>query len=287
MEKLSDVFTKEYLKRLDSLCLHMKGKLSVGGYSGARKAKAQGNSLEFSDYREYVAGDDLRRIDWNNYARFQKMYMKIFLEEKQAVINLFIDQSLSMTAGKKALYSKALAGSVAYIALKNMDKVNFFSWSEGIQNKKLNMQAGQSFAQAVQFLEELEQNGETSFTKTIKQCSGLPLGRGISILFSDLLTEDDWKEGIKLLQHKKQEVILVWVLAKEEVSPQVRGAIRMVDQETKQARDLEVTADVLKSYEKALQSYEAEIREFCKKRDVTFVKVIEDMPLLKVVSSMM
>ena len=168
-----------------------------------------------------------------------------------------------------------------------MDKVNFFSWSEGIQNKKLNMQAGQSFAQAVQFLEELEQNGETSFTKTIKQCSGLPLGRGISILFSDLLTEDDWKEGIKLLQHKKQEVILVWVLAKEEVSPQVRGAIRMVDQETKQARDLEVTADVLKSYEKALQSYEAEIREFCKKRDVTFVKVIEDMPLLKVVSSMM
>ena len=287
MEKLSDDFTKEYLKRLDSLCLHMKGKLSVGGYSGARKAKAQGNSLEFSDYREYVAGDDLRRIDWNNYARFQKMYMKIFLEEKQAVINLFIDQSLSMTAGKKALYSKALAGSVAYIALKNMDKVNFFSWSEGIQNKKLNMQAGQSFAQAVQFLEELEQNGETSFTKTIKQCSGLPLGRGISILFSDLLTEDDWKEGIKLLQHKKQEVILVWVLAKEEVSPQVRGAIRMVDQETKQARDLEVTADVLKSYEKALQSYEAEIREFCKKRDVTFVKVIEDMPLLKVVSSMM
>lgn len=287
MEKLSDVFTKEYLKRLDSLCLHMKGKLSVGGYSGARKAKAQGNSLEFSDYREYVAGDDLRRIDWNNYARFQKMYMKIFLEEKQAVINLFIDQSLSMTAGKKTLYSKALAGSVAYIALKNMDKVNFFSWSEGIQNKKLNMQAGQSFAQAVQFLEELEQNGETSFTKTIKQCSGLPLGRGISILFSDLLTEDDWKEGIKLLQHKKQEVILVWVLAKEEVSPQVRGAIRMVDQETKQARDLEVTADVLKSYEKALQSYEAEIREFCKKRDVTFVKVIEDMPLLKVVSSMM
>ena len=287
MEKLSDVFTKEYLKRLDSLCLHMKGKLSVGGYSGARKAKAQGNSLEFSDYREYAVGDDLRRIDWNNYARFQKMYMKIFLEEKQAVINLFIDQSLSMTAGKKAFYSKALAGSVAYIALKNMDKVNFFSWSEGIQNKKLNMQAGQSFAQAVQFLEELEQNGETSFTKTIKQYNGLPLGRGISILFSDLLTEDDWKEGIKLLQHKKQEVILVWVLAKEEVSPQVRGAIRMVDKETKQARDLEVTADVLKSYEKALQSYEAEIREFCKKRDVTFVKVVEDMPLLKAVSSMM
>ena len=109
-----------------------------------------------------------------------------------------------MTAGKKALYSKALAGSVAYIALKNMDKVNFFSWSEGIQNKKLNMQAGQSFAQAVQFLEELEQNGETSFTKTIKQCSGLPLGRGISILFSDLLTEDDWKEGISYCSIKSK-----------------------------------------------------------------------------------
>ena len=80
MEKLSDVFTVQYLKRLDALFLHMKGKLSTGGYSGARKAKAQGNALEFSDYREYVLGDDLRRIDWNNYARFQKLYMKIFLE---------------------------------------------------------------------------------------------------------------------------------------------------------------------------------------------------------------
>ena len=287
MEKLSDVFTVQYLKRLDALFLHMKGKLSTGGYSGARKAKAQGNALEFSDYREYVLGDDLRRIDWNNYARFQKLYMKIFLEEKQATINLWIDQSLSMTEGKKALYSKALAGSVAYIALKNMDKVNFFSWSDGIQSKKLNIQTGQPFIEAVRFLEDLKQGGETSFTKAIGQCSALPLGRGVSIVFSDLLTEDHWKEAVKLLQHKTQEVILVWLLATEEQSPQIRGAIRMVDKETKQSRDLEITAEVLKSYQKALQGYEAEIREFCKKRDVMFVKIVDSMPLLKAVYALL
>ena len=112
MENLNDVFTKQYFTKLEALCLNMKQKLGVDGYSGARKAKAQGNSLEFSDYREYAMGDDLRRIDWNSYARFEKLYMKVFLEEKQATINLFLDSSNSMSESKKALYSKALMASV-------------------------------------------------------------------------------------------------------------------------------------------------------------------------------
>lgn len=169
MENLNDIFTKEYFTKLETFALHMRQKLDIGGYSGARKAKAQGNSLEFSDYREYRIGDDLRRIDWNSYARFEKLYMKIFLEEKQASINLFVDSSNSMSEGNKSLYSKGLAASIAYIALKNMDKVNLFGWSDGLQQKKLNTHTSNQFMDVVQFLNELEQKGKTSFTKTIKE----------------------------------------------------------------------------------------------------------------------
>ncbi len=283
MENLNDVFTKEYFTKLEALSLNMKNKLGVGGYSGARKAKAQGNSLEFSDYRDYAIGDDLRRIDWNSYARFEKLYMKVFLEEKQATINLFLDSSHSMSDSAKALYGKSLAASIAYVALKNMDKVNLFCWGDGIQQKKLNTQSSSRFAEVVQFLNDIGQSGQTSFTKTIKECGSLHLGRGISLVFSDFLTEDNWKESIKLLQYKKQEVILVWVLSKEDVLPSQRGSIRLVDKETNEARDLELTEEVLKNYQKAVEGYEAEIKEFCKKRGIGFVKAVDDMPLLKVV----
>lgn len=287
MENLNDVFTKDYFTKLETFRLNMKNKLAMGGYSGARKAKAQGNSLEFSDYRDYAIGDDLRRIDWNSYARFEKLYMKVFLEEKQATINLFLDSSNSMSESTKALYAKSLAASISYVALKNMDKVNLFCWGDGIQQKKLNTQSGNRFAEVVQFLNDIKQNGQTSFTKTIQECASLHLGRGISFVFSDFFTEDNWKESIKLLQYKKQEVILVWVLSRQDVSPQQRGSFRLVDIETNEARDLELTDEILKNYQKAVEGYEAEIKDFCKKRGIGFVKAIDDMPLLKVVHTIL
>ena len=116
------------------------------------------------------------------------------------------------------------------------------------------------------------------------QTCALPiyLGRGVSVVFSDLLTEDNWKEAIKLLQYQKQEVVLVWVLSKEDIFPEQRGSIRLVDKETSEKRDLELTEQMLKDYQKAVENYEAEIKEFCKKRGIIFVKAIDDMPLLKV-----
>ena len=282
MENLNDVFTRQYFTKLEALCFNIRQKLGIDGYSGARKAKAQGNSLEFSDCREDTIGDDLRRIDWNSYARFEKLYMKVFLEEKQATINLFLDSSNSMSESKKALYSKALMASVAYVALKNMDKVNLYCWGDGLQQKKLNTQSSNRFMEVVQFLNQIEQSGQTSFTKTIRECAGLHLGRGVSVVFSDLLTEDNWKEAIKLLQYQKQEVVLVWVLSKEDIFPEQRGSIRLVDKETSEERDLELTEQMLKDYQKAVENYEAEIKEFCKKRGIIFVKAIDDMPLLKV-----
>ena len=99
--------------------------------------------------------------------------------------------------------------------------------------------------------------------------------------------EDNWKESMKLLQYKKQEIVLVWVLGQQDIMPSQKGSFRLVDKETGETRDLELTADVLKNYQKALESYEADIREFCKKRGIIFVKAVEDMPLLKVLYNML
>lgn len=90
MRTLQEIFTKEYLLQLEKLCVSLRQRFSVEGHSGARKSHAKGSSLEFSDFREYIMGDDLRRVDWNSYGRFGKLYEKIFMEEKQPLWVSFV-----------------------------------------------------------------------------------------------------------------------------------------------------------------------------------------------------
>ena len=130
MEDLKAIFTKEYIAKLERLSIGLTERLGAVGYSGGRKSSAKGSSLEFSDFREYIPGDDLRRVDWNGYGRFDKLYLKLFLEEKQAAVNLFLDTSKSMDFGGKAVMAKALAASLAYIAAGGGDRTQIFAFSE-------------------------------------------------------------------------------------------------------------------------------------------------------------
>ncbi|MDP4178692.1 MAG: DUF58 domain-containing protein, partial [Bacillota bacterium] len=92
------IFDTEFLKKLDSIALNANITMSEGS-SGSRKSKSKGSSVEFSDYREYTAGDDFRRVDWNAYGRFDRLFVKLFMEEREALINIFIDSSKSMNYG--------------------------------------------------------------------------------------------------------------------------------------------------------------------------------------------
>jgi len=110
---------------------------------------------------------------------------------------------------------------------------------------------------------------------------GMSTGRGISVIISDFFSEDGWEEAVKRLQFQKQEVLLIWVLSPEEEKPTQRGAVQLVDRETGETLDVEITQGVLAAYEKAREAYEAELRNFCKKRGVGFVKLSDNTPLLQ------
>lgn len=283
MERLNEIMTKEYLAKLDRLVLSMQGKLQQQGYSGARKSNAKGSSLEFSDYREYTAGDDLRRVDWNSYGRFERLYLKLFMEEKQAVISIFLDSSASMGEEEKFVYAKAVAASLAYISLQNMDKVNLMTWSEGILEKKQNIQSKNRFLEMMQFLQGVRGSGKTSFSKTISEFCANTSERGISIIISDFLTEEKWEEAIQKLQYHKQEVLLIWILSEDEREPSWRGNLRLKDTETGEYQDLEMTQGMLDAYQKELAKYEAKIREFCRKRQIRMFQISEKDSLLKTI----
>lgn len=285
MKTLQDIFTKEYLMQLERLSFTLRQRMSVDGYSGARKSNAKGSSLEFSDFREYISGDDLRRVDWNGYARFGKLYVKLFLEEKQAEINIFLDGSLSMEQDGKFLQAKAIAASIAYIALCGGDRVNFFLWNEGISVEKRGIARRDSFLELLLLLERLEPAGKSNPVRAGLLCGRL--GRGISVMISDFFTEGSPEETMRVLRGKKQEVIFVQMLSAAEVLPTAGGAVRLVDAETAEACDLELTADVLAAYEKALREHKAALGEMCSKYGAGFYSLTENSPLLAAIKQIL
>jgi uncharacterized protein (DUF58 family) len=284
MEHLNELISKEYLAKLDRLVLSIREKLSQQGYSGTRKSLAKGNSLEFSDFREYTAGDDLRRVDWNSYSRLDRLYLKLFMEEKQATVSLFLDNSASMGMEKKMIYAKALAASLSYITLQSMDKLNILSWNQGLNAKKTHVHNKTRFLEIIHFLDGIQAFGETNLSKSIHEFCKQPLVRGVSIVISDFLSEENWEESIKLLQYQKQDVIFIWILSAEEKEPTLQGNIRLQDVETNAAWDMEITNSILTAYQKELSRYEAYLKELCKKKNVRFFSVVEGEPLLNVIT---
>ena len=120
------------LRRLEAFALVLRAR-SIGGSGGLRRSQSFGASVEFSDFREYAPGDDLRRLDWNAYARFDKLFLKLFLEEQQSCLRIALDASASMESGTpdKWRFACKLAAILAYISLLRYDRVALFTLSGG------------------------------------------------------------------------------------------------------------------------------------------------------------
>ncbi len=285
---LKDILTNKYLSKLEVLDMAVKKRLASAPASGARKSSAKGSSLEFSDFREYAQGDDLRRVDWNGYARFGRLYTKLFNEERQASVNIIIDGSQSMRFYKdKWEYAAAFAASVSYIALNNSDMVNIFITNGTEIEKCIGLVSKQSFTKAVKFL-DIDRNGSiTRLNESIKKLSYERLGDGITVVISDFFSEDGYDSAVKFLRSKKQAVNMVQILDKQEAMPQERGNVRLIDSETCGTRELELTNELLDRYTHALDTFRAEIREFAIKNETGFYAFDTSMPLIAVVGEIL
>src|SRR5687768_956520 len=132
-EKSGQLLSSEFMARLDQLDL-MSRKLLAGKMKGERRSKRRGQSVEFADYRNYVVGDDLRFIDWNIYARLERLFLKLFLEEEDLSLYILVDVSKSCDYGtpNKAFYLKQVAASLAYVGLVNYNRVHLLAVADGV-----------------------------------------------------------------------------------------------------------------------------------------------------------
>lgn len=253
---------KSFLNKLNRLKLNYN--LSINkGYSGGRKSKAKGSSSEFSDFREYIHGDDFRKIDWNAYGRFEKLYIKEFMEEREILVNIFLDTSKSMDFGQpqKSLLLKNLAMAFSYVSLNNLDRINLY-YQEGKSLKESGYLNGKnSLSKVIGILDNLEFNSSTDMFTLI---SKRPYKPGISIIISDLFS-DEFQDAFKYLTYMKQKIIVIHLLDKKELKPDFIGDLSLIDSETLVDNDISINGAILNSYEKTLQSFIQSIKEVTKK----------------------
>ncbi|MCM8711784.1 DUF58 domain-containing protein [Clostridium sp. SYSU_GA19001] len=276
------IFDSEFLKKLDNIALNAKITMNEGA-AGGRKSKAKGSSVEFSDFREYSIGDDFRRIDWNAYGRFERLFVKLFMEEREAIVNIFIDCSKSMDFGspKKCLTALKLSGVLSFLALNNLDRVCINQIKGTVLNQSNSVTGKNMFYRCLDFLQKTEFSGETNINGCLKRKD--IKARGISIIISDFFSKDGMEEGIKYLLYKNQQVILIHVLSPEELKPEIYGQVRLVDSESGEGRNLTITPTILKHYEKNLNLFINNIKSFSNKLGVTYIQVSSEDKIEKII----
>ena len=253
-----------FFDKLSRLRLAMGHKASMN-LTGNRKSVQKGSSMEFSDFREYMPGDDIRRIDWNAYGRLDRFYVKEYMEEKEAVVSILIDTSASMDYGanKKSDLACLLAAAFAYLGINNMDRV----WLYDMQKMQSPFSASggkRALSQITTWLEQLSFDGIVAIDEVIRQ---LPAkGPGITILISDFLqeslldhTQETLGKLLRFLDYRKQKTILLQVLAAEELSVELTGTRNLIDMENQSTLRLTLDTKSIQAYEKALQEFLTQI----------------------------
>jgi len=260
---MSQLFDSTFLHKIQQLALNARFILD-GNSAGNRKSRSKGSSVEFSDYREYTPGDDFRRVDWNAYGRFEKLFIKLFMEEREAPVTIFLDVSKSMDWGEpnKTIASRRLAAALAYISLTNFDRVSMACIDEDIQQMCKDVRGKNFFYKVTNVLENIQYTGGSHIQKAIESCH-LQSGRGITVLISDFFTQGCFHELLKYLIYKKQTVYVCHILSPQETMPSVNESVKLVDSETGETMDITVTPQLLNSYGKALNNFRSQIEQAC------------------------
>src|SRR5881275_588703 len=178
----------KFLARLEQLEL-VSRKIFLGRMKGERRSKKKGQSVEFADYRNYVIGDDLRFLDWNLYARLDRLFLRLFMEEEDLHFYVLIDNSLSMDFGSptKLHYAKQIAAALGFIGLVNLDRVVVEAFNERLTQTMPPLRGRRSLWRLMDFLQKVEPAGPSDLKRALRSFSLKCSGKGIVVLLSDFM----------------------------------------------------------------------------------------------------
>jgi uncharacterized protein (DUF58 family) len=276
------IFDESTLRKLNQLTL-VASRVRVGAIKGERRSSRRGGSVEFADYRDYTPGDDLRRLDWNIYARLERPFIKLLEEEEDLAVHILLDGSRSMDWGEgdshKFTYALRLAAGLGAIALATGDSLTIGF----LQGARVTDEFGPARGQAAltrlfRFLESLEAGGETDLNRSMREYAILPRRPGLVILLSDLFAPDGYESGLRNLMGRGHEAVVLHILSPDELDPPLAGDLQLLDVETNLTQDVSLDGGLREQYRARVRAWIHAAQTDCRKRGIRYLEMTTDRP---------
>jgi uncharacterized protein (DUF58 family) len=270
-------FEDDFLRKLEYL--NVVSRKSFAGQNRAdRLARKRGRGLEFADHRQYSAGDDFRHIDWKAYKRLNRLLLRLFDEEQDLPIYLFIDSSLSMREPAKFDQARRVAAALCYIGLAHLDRVTILPFGGGLGNETVPGRGKGRIFRVFELLERMQADGVTDLRESFKQFAGRTRQRGLAVVISDFLDPKGFDNGLKVLASMGHDVFVVHVASEADRNPGALGEARFVDVETGELRDVEVTPVLAEAYAAAWAAHAHEVEHFCGRYNLGYIRADAEAP---------
>ena len=270
------LLSPDFMHRLERLDV-MSRKILRGKMQGERRSKKRGQSVEFADYRNYVVGDDLRFIDWNLYARLDRLFLRLFMEEEDLSVSVVLDITASMNTGEpnKLLYAKRVAAALGYIGLVKYNRVNVYAFSGVIEDHIQRLRGRRPIPRLLEFLDQQQpQSTPGNLVNVCKRLSLLQRQPGVVVIISDFFDKGELDDALRYLADPKHDVYAIQLLSPQEVDPSaggVLGDLRLRDIEDGDIAEVSASPALLKRYKANLQAYCQFVREQCLRRGIAYM----------------
>jgi uncharacterized protein (DUF58 family) len=277
-QRPDDLLDPQFLARLEQLAIVSK-KVFAGQLKGEKRSSKRGTSVEFADYRNYSSGDDLRYIDWNTYARLEKLFLKLFIEEEDLHVYLLLDCSRSMAYGTPAKieYARRAVAALGYIGLVNYDRVTVTAFSDA---PKLNIGPYRGRPHVMQFFRDLERvqaEGQTRFGPCLKEFSLRTKRPGVLVLISDFF-DPAYEEGLRALLSRRFQISIIHLFDDAELAPGFVGDLKLIDAETGEEREISISPSLLREYQKAVDTFCGGLQSFCGRYGMDYIRATTSLP---------
>jgi uncharacterized protein (DUF58 family) len=278
------LLSPEFLARLEQLEL-VSRKIFMGRMKGERRSKRKGQSVEFADYRNYVIGDDLRFLDWNLFARLDRLFIRLFMEEEDLHFYVLLDNSLSMDFGTptKLHYARQIAAALSFIGLVNMDRVVIEAFNERLTQSMPAARGRHSLWRVMGFLQKIEPAGPSNLKRALRSFSLKCSGKGIVVLLSDFMDKDGYEDALRYLVARQLDIYVIQILSQEEIEPEIVGDLKLVDIEDDDVAEVTVSGPLLKRYKQNLAAYRAKLNEFCARCGISCLFTSNQVPFERLV----
>jgi uncharacterized protein (DUF58 family) len=288
------LLSPELLAQLERLELVTR-KIFRGRMKGERRSKRKGQSVEFADFRNYVVGDDLRTLDWNLYARLDKLIIKLFMEEEDLHFYALIDASMSMDFGTptKLQYAKQLAAALGFIGLVRADRIRIETIGQPAAHRSPVLRGRHNVWRMLQQLDTITPSepgrlgpgarAADHLAQGVKNFCLRNPGKGVLVLISDLMDKDGYESALRYLVSQEMDCYVIHLLSQEELQPEIKGDLTLVDCEDGDHAEITVSAPLLAKYHHTLNAFTRGAQEFCTRRGIHYMLASNQTPVADLV----